>query len=57
MISEPIIDLDVEVCSVLSHKGVFARLVMSRGGKIGPTRWANPIRLELGSGRAIKFLT
>ena len=28
----------------------------SRGGKIGPTRWASPIRSELGSRWAIKLL-
>ena len=28
-----------------------------RDGKIGPTRWASPVRSELGSGWAIKLLT
>ena len=27
----------------------------SRGGKIGPTRWASPIHPELGPGWAIKL--
>ena len=31
-------------------------MVMSRGGKIGPTRWASLIRPKLGSGWAIKLL-
>ena len=30
--------------------------LMSRGGKIGPTRWASPVRPELGPGWAIKIL-
>ena len=29
---------------------------LSRGGKIGPTRWASPVRPKLGPGRAIKLL-
>ena len=29
---------------------------MSRGGKIGPTRWASPVHLELGPGWTIKLL-
>ena len=31
-------------------------LIAHRGGKIGPARWASPVRPKLGPGWAIKFL-
>ena len=31
-------------------------MLKSRGGKIGPTQWASPVRPKLGPGWAIKFL-
>ena len=38
-------------------QGTLGRLVATpRGGKIGPTRWASPVRPELGPGWAIKLL-
>ena len=30
--------------------------IVTRGGKIGPARWASPVRSKLGPGWAIKFL-
>ena len=32
-------------------------IVIIRGGKIGPARWASPVHPELGQGWAIKLLT
>ena len=34
----------------------FCYVVGTRGGKIGPVRWASPVRPKLGPGWAIKFL-
>ena len=34
----------------------FSYSTRSRGGKIGPARWASPVHLELGLGWAIKLL-
>ena len=36
--------------------GLWWRMEVGRGGKIGPTRWASPVRPKLGSGWAIKLL-
>ena len=31
-------------------------MLFSRGGNFGPTRWANPVHSELGSGWVVKLL-
>ena len=35
---------------------LFFSYIVLRGGKIGPARWASPVRPKLGPGWAIKFL-
>ena len=52
----------VDLLDVLSNSFFFLLtislvwLLGRRGGKIGPTWWASPARLELGLGWAIKLL-
>ena len=43
-------------CNTLRQLGRVENCIAIRGGKIGPTRWASPVRPKLGPGRAIKLL-
>ena len=50
MVRTVVVGYKREVCT---HSPIHSSI---RGGKIGPTRWANPIRPELGLDLAIKLL-
>ena len=57
-----LIEMIKKICEMIDPPSGETRQLWSdivrrgRGGKIGPTRWASPVRLKLGPGWAIKLL-